>query len=76
MKYNNIELKTSEDLKVMWRTCHYRQTKGPIEFDTIIVRFLDDIFKMLECSKSSSCVKVLLFIIVLLSYAIVCVKLC
>ena len=76
MKYNLIELNTDEDLKVMWRTYHRKLTKGPIKFDAIIYRFVGDIIKMLKRPKSSSSIYVLLFIIVLLSYVIVSVKLC
>lgn len=38
----------------MWRTYHRRPIKGPIEFDGILVRFVDDIIKMLKSPKSSS----------------------
>lgn len=48
MKYDRIELKSDEDLKIMWRTYHCRLTKGPIEFDATISRFIDDIIKMLK----------------------------
>lgn len=49
VKYNNIELEINEDLKVMWRTYHRRLTKGSVEFDSIIYKFVDDIIKMLKC---------------------------
>lgn len=54
VKYNNFDLKTDEDLKVRWRTYRYRLTKGPIEFDATIVKFVDDIIKILTCPESSS----------------------
>lgn len=59
VKYNFIELKTSEDLKVIWRTCHRRLTTGPIEFDATIYKYVDDIIKMLKRSESYSIVYVL-----------------
>lgn len=47
VKYNHIDLKTHEDLKVMQRTYHCRLTKGSIEFDAIISRYIEDVIKML-----------------------------
>lgn len=76
VKYNHIKLKTDEDLKIIWRTYHCRLTKGPIEFDAVISKFVDDIIKMLKRPESSSIVYILLFVIVLLSYVIVYLKLC
>lgn len=48
MKYDHIELKSVEVLKVVWRTYNHRLTKGPIEFDATIFRSVDDIIKMLK----------------------------
>lgn len=48
VKYNHIESKTDGDLKVMWRKYYCRLTKGSIEFDATIYRFVDDIIKMLK----------------------------
>lgn len=48
VKYNLIELKIDEDLKVMWRTYHRRLTKGPIEFAVITSRFVNDITNILN----------------------------
>ncbi|XP_050919013.1 uncharacterized protein LOC127136509 [Lathyrus oleraceus] len=56
VKYNLIELKTNEDLTVMWRSFRCRLTKGLIELDAKISRFVDDIIKMLKCPKSSGSV--------------------
>lgn len=53
MKYNLIELKISEDLKVIRRTYHRSLTKRLIEFDAKISRYVDDIIKMLKHLKSS-----------------------
>lgn len=48
MKYNLIKLKIGEDLTVMWRSLCRRLTKGPIELDAKISRFVDDIINMLN----------------------------
>lgn len=48
VKYDRIELKSDEDLRVMWRTYHHRLTKGLIEFDAEVSRLVDDIIKMLK----------------------------
>lgn len=56
VKYNFIELKTDEDLKIMWRSYHHRLTNGPIEFDATIFIFVDTIFKMLKRLESSGSV--------------------
>ena len=53
VKYILIELKTNEDLTVMWRPFHCRLTKGSIEFDAKISRFVDDIINMSKCPESS-----------------------
>lgn len=52
VNYQFIELKTYEDLKVMWRTYHHRLTKGSIEFDANILRFFENIIKMLKHPES------------------------
>lgn len=56
VKYNLIDLKTDEDLKAMWRSYQCMLTKGPIEFDATISRFVDDIIKMLKHPESSGSV--------------------
>lgn len=56
VKYINIELKAEEDLNVIWRTHHPRQTKGPVKFDATIAISIDNIIKMLRYLKSSSSV--------------------
>lgn len=56
VKYNNFELKTDEGLKVVWRIYHCRPTKGLIEFDMTIARFVDNIIKMFKYPESSSSV--------------------
>ena len=56
MIYNLIGLKSGEDLKVMSRTFYGRLTKGPIEFDATISKFVDDIIKMLKRPESSDSV--------------------
>ena len=56
MKYNLIELKIDEDLKSIWRSHPRRLNKGPIEFDAIIFRSIDDIIKMLKRLESSGSV--------------------
>lgn len=48
VKYNHIELKVGEDLKVMWRTYHRRLTKGRTKFDGKFSRHVDDVIKMLK----------------------------
>lgn len=63
----NTSTLSGGDLKVIWRTCHRRQIKGPVEFDATIAIYVDDIIKMLN-PESSSSVYVYLFIIILLSY--------
>lgn len=74
VKYDLMELKTVEYLKVMCRTYHRRITKGAIEFDVRITKSVDDIIKMLKCTKSPGSVYIFLFIIILLSYVIVCLS--
>ncbi|XP_058724840.1 uncharacterized protein LOC131596250 [Vicia villosa] len=48
VKYNLIELKTDEDVKALWKSFCRRITKGLIELDAQITRFVDDIMKMLK----------------------------
>ncbi|XP_050915338.1 uncharacterized protein LOC127130358 [Lathyrus oleraceus] len=48
VKCNLIELKTNEDMKDMWRSFRCRITKGSIELDAKISRFVDDIMKMMK----------------------------
>ncbi|XP_058755606.1 uncharacterized protein LOC131628809 [Vicia villosa] len=48
VKCNLIELKTDEDVKTMWKSFRRRITKGSIELDAHIIRFVDDIIKMLK----------------------------
>lgn len=49
--FNKFELKIGEDLKVMWSIYHQYQTKDLIEVDAKIVRYVDDIIKMLKLPK-------------------------
>ena len=53
VKYNLIELKTDEDVKNMWRSFRCRLTKGSIELDAKISRFVDNIMKMMKRPESS-----------------------
>ncbi|XP_058772492.1 uncharacterized protein LOC131646478 [Vicia villosa] len=53
VKYNLIELKDDEDVKVMWKSFRRRITKGLIELDAQIQRSVDDIMKMLKRPESS-----------------------
>lgn len=53
-KFNNFELKTYEDLKVMWKTYHRYKKKCLIEVDMTIVRFIGDIVKILKYPESSN----------------------
>lgn len=48
LKYNFVELKTHEDLTVMWRSFLRRLTKVPIDLDAKISRSVNDIIKMLK----------------------------
>lgn len=48
MKHNLTELKTDEDVAVMWRSFLCRLTKGPIELDANILRYVDDIIKIMK----------------------------
>ena len=56
VKYNLIELKTDEDVKEMWRSFRRRITKGPIELDAKLSRFVDDIMEILKCPEASGSV--------------------
>lgn len=51
IRFNKFELKIGEDLKVMWSIYHQYQTKDLIEVDAKIVRYVDDIIKMLKLPK-------------------------
>lgn len=51
VKYDSIELKSDEKFKVMRKIYHLRLTKGPIEFDATITRFVNNIIKMLKCQE-------------------------
>lgn len=53
VKDNFIELKIDEYLMVMRRSFRRRLTKGPIELDAKILRFVDEIIKMLKESSGS-----------------------
>lgn len=48
VKCNRIELKTDEDVTVLQRSFRRWLTKGPIELDAKISRFVDDIIKMMK----------------------------
>lgn len=50
VKYNLIELKTDEDVTVMWISFRCRLTKVMIELDTKTSRSVDDIIKMMKRS--------------------------
>lgn len=54
VKYNLFELKTSEEVTTMRKSFCRRITKEPIKSDAQILRFVDDIIKMLKRAKSSS----------------------
>lgn len=54
VKFNHFELKIEEDLRVTWSTFQRYKTKGPIKVDTIVMRSVDGIIKMLKYSESSS----------------------
>lgn len=56
VKYDLIELKTDEDMNVIWRKFHRMLNKGPIEFDATISRLVVDIIKMLKCPEAFDCV--------------------
>lgn len=53
VKYNLVELKTNEDVKDMCRSFCCMITKGPIELDAKISRFVNDIMKMMKRPQSS-----------------------
>lgn len=54
VKLKNFELKTNEDLRVMWNTFDRYEKKGLIEVDVTVVRSLGDIIKKLKHLESSS----------------------
>lgn len=50
-----IELKTNEDLKIIWIIFYDYSTKSPIEVDATIARSTKDIIRMLQRSEPSVC---------------------
>lgn len=47
IQFNELELKTDENLTVMWSTFHCYERKCPIELDAEIERSSKNILKML-----------------------------
>lgn len=54
ISFNKFELKTNEDLKVMWNIYHRYKTKCLIEVDVTIATSVNDIIKMLKRPESFS----------------------
>lgn len=53
IEFNKFELKSYEDLWVMYNTFHCYTTKGSIKMVVKLVRSTDDIMKMMKCHESS-----------------------
>lgn len=56
MKHPLIELKTDDDVTIMWRSFRRRLTKGSIELDAKISRSVNDIIKMMKRPESNGSV--------------------
>ncbi|CAL5185986.1 unnamed protein product [Lathyrus oleraceus] len=48
IQFTMLELKTDDDLKVMWSAFYRYSTKGLIEVDVTIQRSVEDIIRMLQ----------------------------
>lgn len=49
IRCSKFELKTENDVRVMWSTFHHYKIKGSIEVDVKLTRSIYDILKMLKC---------------------------